>query len=104
MSSAFDEMRLFKIIPYIPVDSKGRKVLKLNTQQKIQIAQFENITVSQLEERFLNFEKIGFWKRDSDGETFIINPSYCKPDFKNLERLEDDNRNKGTTTEASTEE
>lgn len=102
MSNAYDELQFFKVLPHIPVDSQGRKVLKVNTQQKIQLSHYEGITVSELEERFINFEKIGFWKRSEDGETFIINPKYSQPNFKNLERLEDDNRKQRTTTETST--
>lgn len=104
MSSAFDELQFFKMIPSIPVDAAGRKVLKLDSKMKIQVAHFNNTTVSQLEEQLLAMEKGGFWSREPDGETFVINPKYCQPDFKNLERLEDDNRKQRTVTETSTEE
>ena len=104
MSSAFDETRFFQMIPHIPVDSLGRKVLKLDTKTKLQAAQFNSTTVAELEEQMILLEKSGFWTREPDGETFVINPKYCKPDFKNLERLEDDNRKQRTVTETSTEE
>lgn len=101
MSSAFDELQFFKMIPSIPVDSQGRKVLKLDARSKIQVAQLQSMTVSQLEENLLAMEKGGFWTREPDGETFVINPKYCRPDFKNLERLEDDNRKQRTATETT---
>lgn len=89
MATTEQELDYFRLIPHIPTDSLGRKVLKLSYPQKLQICHMKGISIFQLEEEFAHLEKINFWKRE-DNETYVINPEYHKSDFYNLGRLERD--------------
>ena len=89
MATTEQELDYFKLIPHIPTDSLGRKVLKLSYQQKLQTCHMKGISIFQLEEELAHLEKIGFWKRE-DNETYVINHEYYKLDFHNLGRLERD--------------
>lgn len=87
MVTTEQELDYFRLIPHIPTDSLGRKVLKLSYQQKLQICNMKGISIFQLEEELSHLEKVDFWKRE-DNETYVINPEYYKNDFHNLGRLE----------------
>ena len=89
MATTEQELNYFKLIPHIPIDNLGRKVLKMTYKDKLQAAHYKGISIFQLEEEFNHLEKIGFWKRE-DNETYVINPEYHKSDFYNLGRLEQD--------------
>lgn len=93
MATTEQEMQYFRMVPMIPTDSAGRKVLTMTYHQKVQAAHMKGISLYELEAELTHMEKIGFWKRE-DNETYVVNPEYCKADFQNMSRLEQDANNK----------